>query len=83
MNAKCDELLIPKEKYGTFCGLVACQRLQRIDEKLLVEVAGIERSDAKFLCTDFLSYWRTPSPLGGFAAQGAERLAACLRSIWK
>ena len=57
--------------------------ISKIDEKLLVEVAGIELSHAKFLCTDFLSYWRTPSPLGGFAAQGAERLAACLRSIWK
>jgi hypothetical protein len=57
--------------------------ISKIDEKLLVEVAGIARSDAKFLCTDFLSYWRTPSPLGRFAAQGAEHLAACLRSIWK
>lgn len=57
--------------------------ISKIDEKLLVEVAGIELSQAKFLCTDFRSYWRTPSPLEGFAAQGAERLAACLRSIWK
>jgi hypothetical protein len=56
--------------------------ISKIDEKLLVEVAGIELSQAKFLCTDFQSYWRTPSPLGKFAAQGAERLAACLRSIW-
>jgi hypothetical protein len=52
--------------------------ISKIDEKLLVEVAGIKLDEAKFLCTDFLSYWRTP----GFAAQGAERLAACLRSIW-
>lgn len=57
--------------------------ISKIDEKLLVEVAGIELSHAKFLCTDFQSYWRTPSPWSGFAAQGAERLAACLRSIWK
>lgn len=56
--------------------------LSKIDEKLLVEVAGIERSEAKFLCTDFLTYWGRPSPLGKFAAEGAERLAACLRSIW-
>ena len=55
--------------------------ISKIDEKLLVEVAGIELSQAKFLCTDFRSYWR-PSPLSDFAAQGAERLAACLRSIW-
>jgi len=56
--------------------------ISKIDEKLLVEVAGIELSHAKFLCTDFLSYWRTPSPLSKFAAQGAERLGACIRSIW-
>ena len=55
--------------------------ISKIDEKLLVEVAGIKPDDAKFLCTDFLSYWRTSSPFSGFAAQGAERLAACLRSI--
>ena len=57
--------------------------ISKIDEKLLVEVAGIKLSQAKFLCTDFQSYWRTQSPLSGFAAQCAERLAACLRSIWK
>lgn len=56
--------------------------ISKIDEKLLVEVAGIKPDEAKFLCTDFLSYWRTPSPWSGVAAQGAERLAACLRSIW-
>jgi hypothetical protein len=55
--------------------------ISKIDEKLLVEVAGIELSQAKFLCTDFKSYWQTPSSLG-FAGQGAERLAACLRTIW-
>jgi hypothetical protein len=56
--------------------------ISKIDEKLLVEVAGIKPDEAKFLCTDFLSYWRTPSPWSEVAAQGAERLAACLRSIW-
>jgi hypothetical protein len=57
--------------------------ISKIDEELLVEVAGIERSQAKFLGTDFQSYWHTPSPWSGLAAKGAERLAACLRSIWK
>jgi hypothetical protein len=33
--------------------------------------------------TDFQSYWRTPSPWSGFATEGAERIAACLRTIWK
>lgn len=45
--------------------------ISKIDERLLVEVAGVDPSQAKFLCTNFLSYWRGPSPL-----------AACLRSIW-
>ena len=57
--------------------------ISKIDEKLLVEVAGVELSQAKFLCTDFKSYWRTPSSWSGFAAQSAERVAASLRSIWK
>ena len=57
--------------------------ISKIDEQLLVEVAGIERSQAKFLCTDFQSYWGTSSPLSKFAARGAERVADCLRSVWK
>ena len=56
--------------------------ISKIDEKLLIEVARVEPAQAKFLCSDFKSYWRTSSPLGDIAAQGAERLAACLRSIW-
>jgi len=56
--------------------------ISKIDETLLVEVAGIELSQAKFLCTDFRSYWQTPSPWREFASEGAERLAAGLRSIW-
>ena len=36
--------------------------ISKIDEKLLVEVAGIDRGQAKFLCTDFQHYFRTPSP---------------------
>ena len=35
--------------------------ISQIDEKLLVEVAGIERNQAKFLCTNFRSYWRSSS----------------------
>ena len=33
--------------------------ISKIDENLLIEVAGVERSQAKFLCTDFKRYWRT------------------------
>jgi len=38
--------------------------ISKIDEKLLVEVGGIKLSDAKFLCTDFLSYWRRSNNKG-------------------
>src|ERR1044072_5348881 len=34
--------------------------ISKIDEKLLVEVACINRDEAKFLSTAFLIYWRTP-----------------------
>ena len=50
--------------------------ISKIDEKLLVEVARIPLSEAKFLCSDFKSYWGASSPLS------AERVAACLRSFW-
>jgi hypothetical protein len=33
--------------------------ISKIDEQLLVEVAGVEPRHAKFLCTDFKSYWRS------------------------
>jgi hypothetical protein len=35
--------------------------ISKIDERLLVEVAGVEPSQAKFLSSDFKSYWRTRS----------------------
>src|SRR6185503_4220719 len=35
--------------------------ISKIDEKLLVEMAGVDVNEAKFLCTDFKRYWRTPS----------------------
>jgi hypothetical protein len=35
--------------------------ISKIDEKLLVEVAGIGLSEARFLSTDFQHYFRTPS----------------------
>jgi len=36
--------------------------ISKIDEKLLVDVAGIDHSQAKFLCSDFQHYFRTPAP---------------------
>lgn len=32
--------------------------ISKIDEKLLVEVAGVDRNHAKFLCADFRGYWK-------------------------
>ena len=56
--------------------------ISKIDERLLIEVAGIDQSQAKFLCSPFLTYFRS-SPLNDLATQGSERLAACLRSIFE
>ena len=36
--------------------------ISKIDEKLLVEVAGIGQSEAKFLSRDFQDYFRRPTP---------------------
>ncbi len=55
--------------------------ISKIDERLLIEVAGIEPHHAKLLCTDFDSYGRTPWSTN--AARGAQRLVSCLRSIWE
>jgi hypothetical protein len=43
--------------------------ISKIDERLLIEVAGIDPGQAKFLCTDFRSYWRTSSSASGFASK--------------
>lgn len=56
--------------------------ISKIDERLLVEVAGIEPDHAKLLCTDFESYGGTTMPWSTSAARGAQRLVSCLRSIW-
>jgi len=34
--------------------------ISKINERLLVDVAGIDPREAKFLCADFRCYWRTP-----------------------
>ena len=56
--------------------------ISKIDVNLLVEVAGIELSLAKFLCADFQSYGRRPSTWSEFSVQSAQRLVTYLRSIW-
>lgn len=55
--------------------------LSKIDERLLVEVAGIESGDAKFLCTDFQSYWRPGESWSKSIADGAKLFADGFRSI--
>lgn len=35
--------------------------ISKIDAKLLVEMAGVEPTQAKFLCRNFKNYWRTPN----------------------
>ena len=57
--------------------------ISKIDEELLVEVAGIERDDAKLLCADFESSWLVGSTWGEQATRGARIFANGFRSIWK
>lgn len=87
-NAKADAVmqavsnLLAKNKFAIKDLRTRQPVISKIDEKLLVEVAGVEQSQAKFLSSDFQSYWQKPSPWSKIATEGAERLAACLRSIW-
>jgi hypothetical protein len=56
--------------------------LSKIDEKLLIEVAGIEPADAKFLCSDFQNYWHAEDTWSKSIADGAKLFADGFRSIW-
>ena len=56
--------------------------LSRIDETLLVEVAGIEPEQARILCADFESSWLVPSSWSEYATQGRQIFAEGFRSIW-
>ena len=56
--------------------------LSKIDERLLVDVAGIEPSDAKFLASDFQSYWHAEDTWSKAIADGAKLFADGFRSIW-
>jgi hypothetical protein len=61
-------------------------QISKIDEKLLVEVAGIEPDHARYLCSDFAGGWRTASNLSEFAAGGTQIFVNGFRSIldrWK
>ena len=56
--------------------------ISKIDERLLVEVAGIDRGLARFLSADFHTYEQTPSPWSKRATQGAQVFADGFRSMW-
>ena len=56
--------------------------ISRIDEKLLVEVAGAEPELAKFLCQDFWSYWEPPASWNARATQRAQLFTRGVQSIW-
>ena len=56
--------------------------ISRIDEKLLVEVAGIDLDLAKFLCSDFLNYRQPPISLTAGATQTAQLFARGVQSLW-
>jgi hypothetical protein len=57
-------------------------QLSKIDETLLVEVAGIERDHARLLCADFESSWLTPSTWSEYTVRGSEIFVKGFRSIW-
>jgi hypothetical protein len=56
--------------------------LSKIDESLLLEVAGVTPEQAKVLCADFESSWLTGSNWGEHATRGAQMFAAGFRSFW-
>jgi hypothetical protein len=61
-------------------------QLSKIDETLLVEVAGVEPDHARLLCADFESSWLTASTWSEYAARGTEVFVKGFRSfrdMWK
>lgn len=58
-------------------------QISKIDEELLIEVAGIEREEAKLLCAAFESSWLVGQTWGEHATRGARIFANGFRSMWK
>ena len=56
--------------------------IAKIDEKLLVDVGGVEPDLAKFLCKDFWSYWDPPSSSSTRATQRAQLFTRGVKSFW-
>jgi hypothetical protein len=57
-------------------------QISKIDEELLVEVAGIELDHARFLCADFENCWLTAPTWSEYTVRGAQIFANGFRSIW-
>jgi hypothetical protein len=57
-------------------------QISKIDEALLVEVAGIERDHARYLCANFESSWITASNWSEYAERGTQIFVNGFRSIW-
>jgi len=56
--------------------------ISRIDERLLLEVAGIDLDLAKLLCRDFLTYRRPPISWSAGITQTAQLFASGAQSLW-
>jgi hypothetical protein len=56
--------------------------ISKIDEKLLVEVAGIDIEQARFLCAHFEKYWYKPLSWSESLAGAGKVFANGFRSIW-
>lgn len=55
-------------------------QLSKIDETLLVEVAGVEPDQARFLCSDFESSWLIPRNWREYAVRATQLFANGFRS---
>jgi hypothetical protein len=56
--------------------------ISKIDAKLLVEVAGLDLSQAEFLSTDFQSYRKPTTSWSAHVTETAQIFARGARSIW-
>lgn len=74
--------LLAKNKFVIKELRVRQPQLSKIDESLLVEVAGIEPDHAKLLCAEFESSWLTASNWSEYATRGTQIFVDGFRSFW-
>jgi len=58
-------------------------QISKFDEKLLVEVAGIEPGHAKILCANFDRSWLGPDNWSEYASRGTQLFVNGFRSMWE